>query len=59
VYLTAGSHRVSFEYRPWRYLTAFTIRVMAIFGGLAVFLSARRGAHHASEARTAPASLLE
>ena len=41
VFVAAGSHRVTMEYRPWRYILAFPVRVLAIFVGLGLFLSTR------------------
>lgn len=41
VFIAPGSHRVSMEYRPWRYILAFPVRVLAIFVGLSLFLSTR------------------
>jgi hypothetical protein len=41
VFVAAGSHRVTMEYRPWRYIVAFPVRVLAIFVGLGLFLLAR------------------
>jgi hypothetical protein len=41
VRLAGGSQRVVLTYRPWRYLVAFPIRVLAVLGGLLVFFLAR------------------
>lgn len=38
VFVATGSHRVTMEYRPWRYIVAFPVRVLAIFVGLGLFL---------------------
>jgi hypothetical protein len=42
VFVATGSHRVTMEYRPWRYILAFPVRVLAIFVGLGLFLLTRR-----------------
>ncbi len=58
VFVAAGSHRVTMEYRPWRYILAFPVRVLAIFVGLGLFLLARRresaGAAEAVESPRSP-----
>jgi len=41
VHLAAGSHRVVLTYRPRRYVVAFAIRIIGVFGGLRVFLLTR------------------
>lgn len=41
VFVATGSHRVTMEYRPWRYILAFPVRVLAIFVGLGLFLLTR------------------
>jgi len=41
VHLVAGSHRVVLTYQPWRYVVAFAIRIIGVFGGLLVFLLTR------------------